>query len=86
MRDDDWREDAACNGAANADDWFAAQGSVATARAKAVCRGCPVREACRAYAVATRQPWGIWGGRTAQELGTGYFVAQDRYKERQQAA
>ncbi|MED7923575.1 WhiB family transcriptional regulator [Nonomuraea sp. LP-02] len=30
--------------------------------AKAVCRGCPVREPCLAYALSTRQAYGVWGG------------------------
>jgi WhiB family redox-sensing transcriptional regulator len=33
-----------------------------TAAAKAVCGGCPVRDPCLFYAVATRQPYGIFGG------------------------
>ncbi len=41
-------------------------------RAKAVCSGCPVKEACLAYALKTRQPWGVWGGMTAHERGTAY--------------
>ena len=32
------------------------------ARAKAICAGCAVRKACLAYAVAIREPHGIWGG------------------------
>lgn len=31
------------------------------ARAKAICRGCPVRESCLEFALLTGQP-GIWGG------------------------
>ncbi len=85
MRSEDWRDAAVCRGASNADDWFAAVSSRETGRAKAVCRTCPVRDACRAYALATRQPWGVWGGRTAQELGTGYYGSQERYRQRQQA-
>jgi WhiB family transcriptional regulator, redox-sensing transcriptional regulator len=32
------------------------------AAAKQVCRTCPVVELCAAYAVATREPYGTWGG------------------------
>jgi WhiB family redox-sensing transcriptional regulator len=32
------------------------------ARAKAICAGCPVREACLEYALRIREPHGIWGG------------------------
>ncbi len=30
--------------------------------AKAVCAGCPVIRQCRAYALETREPYGVWGG------------------------
>ncbi len=41
------------------------------ARAKAVCRSCPVLQQCRTHALAVREPYGVWGGlseaeRTAQ--------------------
>jgi WhiB family redox-sensing transcriptional regulator len=37
------------------------------AAAKAVCAGCPVREACRAFAITTHQEYGIWGGLDEEE-------------------
>ncbi|MGH8875646.1 MAG: WhiB family transcriptional regulator [Acidimicrobiia bacterium] len=36
-------------------------------RAKAICNICPVREECCAYALAIREPFGIWGGLTETE-------------------
>ena len=30
--------------------------------AKAVCGACPVIAACRAHALAVREPYGVWGG------------------------
>jgi len=61
--DDDWRQEAACRYppyGLDADAWFSQQQSLAdreTVRlAKVVCDGCPVREACLAYPVDTRQP------------------------------
>jgi len=36
-------------------------------RAKAVCARCPVRRPCLAYALATGQEFGIWGGRDENE-------------------
>ena len=35
---------------------------VQTARAKAVCRACPVREECLEWSLATAQDAGVWGG------------------------
>lgn len=36
--------------------------------AQAVCAGCPVADACRSWALATRQKDGVWGGVTEAEL------------------
>ncbi len=36
--------------------------------AQAVCRRCPVAEACKAWALATRQKDGVWGGMAEEEL------------------
>ena len=36
-------------------------------RAKEVCSGCVVRTECLDYALATREPYGIWGGLTELE-------------------
>jgi hypothetical protein len=35
--------------------------------AKAVCRECPVRTQCLAYALENEERWGIWGGMTPAE-------------------
>jgi len=35
--------------------------------AKAVCGACPVRERCANYALATQEPYGIWGGMSEHE-------------------
>jgi WhiB family redox-sensing transcriptional regulator len=37
------------------------------ARAKQVCRACPVLEQCRAHALAVHEPYGVWGGLTESE-------------------
>ena len=34
---------------------------------KAICAGCPVREECLEWALATRQDEGVWGGLTEAE-------------------
>lgn len=36
-------------------------------RAKQICRDCPVVDECRAYALAIREPHGVWGGMSEQE-------------------
>ncbi|WP_431897293.1 WhiB family transcriptional regulator [Nonomuraea sp. bgisy101] len=38
--------------------------------AKAICRSCPARWPCLAYALATRPSDGIWAGLTADEIRT----------------
>ena len=37
------------------------------AAAKAICAGCPVRDECLAYALESRQAFGIWGGADERE-------------------
>lgn len=37
------------------------------AEAKNICASCPVQQACRVFATATRQEYGIWGGLTEDE-------------------
>ena len=35
--------------------------------AKAICRRCPVIRECAAHALASREPYGVWGGMTESE-------------------
>jgi len=37
------------------------------ARAKSICKVCPVRAECLRYALAIKEPYGIWGGLTESE-------------------
>jgi WhiB family redox-sensing transcriptional regulator len=37
------------------------------ARAKEVCRACPVIEQCRRHALAVQEPYGVWGGLSESE-------------------
>jgi WhiB family redox-sensing transcriptional regulator len=51
-------------------DWFYPEIGASTTqidRAKRVCSRCPVQAACLAYALATREPHGIWGGKSVRE-------------------
>jgi len=65
-----WRDRAAC---AHTDpDRFFPSGNTGEAishieAAKAVCRVCPVKEACLQFALETNQEAGIWGGRDEVE-------------------
>jgi len=43
-------------------DLFFAESPQDVARAKELCRDCPVRAACLADALDRGEPWGVWGG------------------------
>jgi WhiB family transcriptional regulator, redox-sensing transcriptional regulator len=43
-------------------------GDAQEARAVAVCHTCPVMLECRAWADASRQPRGVWGGQRREKL------------------
>ena len=36
-------------------------------KAKDICLACPVLDECRRYAIAIREPHGVWGGLSEQE-------------------
>ena len=60
---------AVCEGVATAEyDPFFPESREAEADALAMCRICPVRGPCLAFAVDTGQMFGIWGGRTQREV------------------
>jgi WhiB family transcriptional regulator, redox-sensing transcriptional regulator len=65
-----WRRLAACR-FTDPDLFFPVSASGASvkqvAAAKAVCAGCQVRRECLAFALATRQVHGVWGGMSAEE-------------------
>ena len=65
-----WRSAAACR-SADPDLFFPISASgralEQVAEAKAICARCPVRRQCLAFALRTRQAYGIWGGRTEEE-------------------
>jgi WhiB family redox-sensing transcriptional regulator len=68
----DWHIEAACRDLGD-DLFYAPEGERGPrkqrreAEAKAVCGACRVRELCAAYALATREPYGTWGGLSEQE-------------------
>jgi hypothetical protein len=61
-----------------ADDFFneaiGAQAEAARARARAVCRRCPLQRPCLLSAIEAKEPMGIRGGLTAQERQSGEHV------------
>jgi WhiB family transcriptional regulator, redox-sensing transcriptional regulator len=65
-----WQESAACK-TAEPELFFpisaTGRSRADTARARAICHDCPVRQACLDYAMATSQQHGIWGGFTEEE-------------------
>jgi hypothetical protein len=72
QRTDDWREVALCR-TADPDWFFHPDGERAAARkrrltrARQVCVRCPVARECAAFAVASREGFGIWGGMSEDE-------------------
>ncbi len=72
LGDWDWQARAACRGIDTANFYHPEneRGPSRTKRelrAKAVCSGCPVIENCRRWALSTREPYGVWGGLSAEE-------------------
>jgi WhiB family transcriptional regulator, redox-sensing transcriptional regulator len=78
----DWRKHAACR-SADPELFFpvspAGPSSDETERrARAVCAVCPVRPECLQFALATRQPYGVWGGMSERERGVAHQHAELR--------
>lgn len=65
LADQDWRAHGACSGT-DPNLWFAV-GAIEHRHAKSICRRCPVREQCLAYAMEAPVDHGIWGGLTERE-------------------
>lgn len=67
-----------CQQAGDPDLWFAER-QADVEHAKALCRTCPVREACLAGALQRGEPWGVWGG---ESFVDGNVVATKRGRGR----
>lgn len=65
VRDTSWRMSAVC-AQVDPEIFFPEKGGSA-APAKRICLGCPVKEACKQFAIATNQTHGIWGATLPQE-------------------
>lgn len=93
MADDSWREKAACR-AYDAALWFPEEPEVVRGEprkretpriykeAKKICMGCPVQEACLAYALDTKACCGMWGGLTRPERAS---ILRERRKQAREA-
>ena len=60
-----WESHAACRDLSSS--VFFPERGQSTRKAKQVCRGCEVRTECLAFALESRQKYGIWGGLTGEE-------------------
>lgn len=65
LLDQDWRAFASCTD--HDPDLFFSPGSLEHKIAKGICRKCPVRPECLAYAMDTPVDHGVWGGMTERE-------------------
>jgi WhiB family redox-sensing transcriptional regulator len=61
----EWMESASCAGVDSAI-FFVDEGR-SVARARSVCRACPVRQDCLDYALTNGERYGVWGGLTERE-------------------
>jgi len=70
VSDMQWRHRGSCGGL-DPDIFFPVrtrgQAAVQARRAQRICRGCPVIEVCRDWALQTDQDSGIWGGLTERQ-------------------
>lgn len=80
-----WRDRAACqndwrDGSA---DFFYDTMPMSVEWAKDRCRGCPVIDRCLEYALDNNEPYGVWGGLTADERRA---LLRQRMRQRRSAA
>lgn len=70
----DWMKDAACAGLSHL---FFGEERADVHAAQTVCRSCPVREQCLAYAERARPSVGVWAGHSAPALATARRKGQE---------
>ena len=78
----DWQIHSACRGVDSTvffhpDFERGVQRATRDATAKTLCHSCPVITQCRTHALQTREPYGIWGGLTAQDRHAILHPTQD---------
>lgn len=68
--EDAWKASGLCRSEGDPQWWFPEGRGKASQEAKAVavCSRCPIRERCRAAALAAREIDGVWGAMTESEL------------------
>jgi len=82
-----WQMDAACRGT-DSEVFFSACGEPARDRshrvraAKALCTRCPVTAQCLDHALRTKEPYGVWGGRSEGERAKILGLQSLRYPAR----
>ena len=91
----EWQVDGLCRGRDSAQ-FFHPDGERGSSRsrrertAKELCEACPVRAQCAAHALASHEPYGVWGGFTEAErlrlLAIGWEDTADRYRHRVDSA
>lgn len=64
-RDVEWQDQAACGGT-DTETFFPDKGE-SSSTAKRICRRCPVRRPCLAYAMDLNERFGIWGAKSERE-------------------
>jgi len=75
-----WQARASCRGT-NLELFYHPDGERGRARreraaaAKAVCAVCPVQQECRELSIATKEPYGTWGGLSETERRERYEIA-----------
>jgi WhiB family redox-sensing transcriptional regulator len=86
-----WRAHAACR-SVDSELFFSAEGEGPRARsrrerrAKRVCAACPVAVPCRTYALAHREPYGVWGGLSERDRAAIWAASDSRSSPASRAA
>lgn len=84
-----WMEEGSCVGKGNdiffSDSAFAVMNRKNTARAKALCKTCPVNAECLSYAFNNKELFGIWGSFSAKERASMYKIFNVERISKQQA-
>ena len=63
-----YQKDAACRDVSNPEIFFPSAGDTESLKAaKALCNICPVITECLEYALANKERYGIWGGKSTRE-------------------